>query len=73
MSGVINNYPLYTSISYLSTTSANVNVDSTTVPSDHADIDKENESHTFIIVPLCAVCVVVLLTGLVRHIMLLIQ
>lgn len=62
---VVNNDSLYTSISYV-VTSATTNVDpSTTVPSDHAEFDKEDESHTFIIVPLCAVCVVILLTGLV--------
>lgn len=64
MSKVVNNYSLYTSVRYL-VTSATTNVNPpTTVPSDH-EFDKKDESHTFIIVPLCAVCVVVLLTGLV--------
>lgn len=67
MTETINNYTVYLSKDYLLSTSADTNTKPTTiVPSDHADFDKENESHTFIIVPLCAICVVILLTGMVR-------
>lgn len=66
MTETINNYTVHLSKDYLLSTSADTNTKpTTTVPSDHAAFDKENESHTFIIVPLCAICVVILLTGMV--------
>ncbi|XP_054276351.1 uncharacterized protein C3orf18-like [Macrosteles quadrilineatus] len=53
-------------ISTFSSSTSSLNISSTsTMPTDHTEIDKDNQSLRFIIVPICALGLVVILTVVV--------